>query len=161
VGQFPENIDLIIKDTLKRTNSPILLIYNHYAYWHAVLIVGYDDNKEIDGCPFVEKWKEIMTKKVEKLRQSFNSSDHERADRYEKLINKLKDRYAQLGGCQSQKGVFFVRDSIYSGPADDLYDYDPSRTGEEAPYAARVIEHSYDWLKYLGNHLVLLSKKVQ
>lgn len=36
------DIDLI-KQTLNETNSPILINYNHDGWWHAVLIVGFDD----------------------------------------------------------------------------------------------------------------------
>jgi hypothetical protein len=32
-----------IKDTLDKTNSPILVNYNHRGWWHVVNIVGYDD----------------------------------------------------------------------------------------------------------------------
>jgi hypothetical protein len=60
-------------------------------------------------------------------------------------------------GTSSGRGVFLVRDSIYEGPASDVYDYDPSRTGDEAPYAAAIIERDASWLKLLANHLVQIT----
>lgn len=37
-----------IKQTLVDTDSPVLINYNHKRWWHAVLIVGYDDNAKGD-----------------------------------------------------------------------------------------------------------------
>lgn len=43
----PGDIELI-KKSLVETNSPVLINYNHNRWWHAVLIVGYDDNAKGD-----------------------------------------------------------------------------------------------------------------
>ena len=36
----------------------------------------------------------------------------------------------------------------------DLYDYDKTQKGEETKLAKKVILRSYEWLKYLGNHMI-------
>jgi hypothetical protein len=35
---------LMIKEALHKYNSPVLVTYNDNRYWHAILIVGYDDD---------------------------------------------------------------------------------------------------------------------
>jgi hypothetical protein len=56
-----------------------------------------------------------------------------------------------VNGCRP-KGVFYIRDSIYEGTPDLMYDYDKSQTGEELPYSKKIVEKSYDWIYYLASH---------
>ena len=39
---LPEDIQLV-KETLIKTQSPVIINYNEDGYWHVILIVGYDD----------------------------------------------------------------------------------------------------------------------
>ena len=53
----------------------------------------------------------------------------------------------ELGGCLD-KGIFYVRDSIYDGgPDEPIYN-------EDLPikYSKRLIERTYNWVLYLANH---------
>ena len=54
-------------------------------------------------------------------------------------------------------GVFYVRDSIYGDKNGPTYDYDLSRTGEEAPHGRKIILRSYEWLQTAANHVVQIS----
>ncbi|MBF0361663.1 MAG: hypothetical protein HQK49_11665 [Oligoflexia bacterium] len=147
-----------IKERLTARNSPTLIIYNHYGYWHAVLIVGYDDEKVTEGCSFVFSWRKAMLKEADELIATNDPKKLERANRLKNYVNQVNKSIEQNGGC-STKGVFYVRDSIYTGPTNLMYDYDLSNQGEEAPYSTRIIERSYDWAKYLGNHAYVVYKK--
>lgn len=158
VGIMNDEVIVDIKTQLRETNSPVLVIYNHYGYWHAVLIVGYDDSKEHEPCPFVNGWTSNFAKKAEKLEASEDEKDQKKAKYYRKIVKKVKDQQALQSGC-SKKGVFKVRDSIYTGSKDYIYDYDLKNEGEEAPYSRRIIEKSYEWMKYLGNHAYTIIKK--
>lgn len=148
-------IDSIKKQIVKR-DAPVLVIYNHFGYWHAVLIVGFDDNQISDGCSFVDRWITHMTKKYEEFLQSSNESYKNKGIRYKKLVDRVVSKKA-IYGCSS-KGVFQIRDSIYTGTADHIYDYDLTQTGEESPYSQKIVEKSYDWLKYLGNHAYVIFR---
>ncbi len=132
VGIMDESVITAIKRKLLQ-KRPVTFIYNHYGYWHAAIIVGFDDNAPTNGCPFVDEFNRSM------LSQN------------PKLVNKVKAAMAAQGGCRS-RGVFYVRDSIYEGTAEPEYDYIPGHVGEERPYSKRIVKHSYDWAKYLGNH---------
>ena len=83
-----------------------------------------------------------------------NSDDpklNEKANTYRKYYNKVVTAMQNQNGCR-EKGVFLIRDSIYQGPNDLMYDYNPNFTEDNAPYSKRIVIKSYDWLKYLGNH---------
>lgn len=124
-----------IKYELRTKNAPVVLLYNHYLYWHSVVIVGYDDTEETDGCPMVMS--------------SINYFEEEGANSY---VNAIEDHMDDLGGCVD-KGVFYVRDSIYEG--DEMYDYGPWSDY----YAARIVEHSYNWALFLGNHAFTVQRR--
>ncbi len=122
-----------IKHELDTKNAPVVVIYNHYLYWHSNVIVGYDDDVE-SGCPMVES--------------TLSYFEQQGATSY---VNKIEGHMDDLGGCRD-RGVFYVRDSIYDGGNDEpTYTYS-ELYGVEAPYSRRITELSYNWLVYLGNH---------
>ena len=50
---MPEKTVAAIKAALMKNKAPVQIIYNHYGYWHANLIVGFNDNGDNDDCRFV------------------------------------------------------------------------------------------------------------
>ena len=137
------NSDVIerIKYELRTKNAPVVVIYNHYLYWHTDIIVGYDDNFELsEECPMVKDSIEYFK---EKDRDSY--------------AQKIQKHMAKEGGC-SKTGVFYVRDSIYDGGEEEATYY---YGGDEHydKYSKRIILHSYDWVKYLGNHVYSIHRK--
>jgi hypothetical protein len=125
-----------VKKHLREKNSPVMAIYNHEGYWHAAVIVGYDDDVVHDECPFVHEFMEKF------------EGDPVQGD-YVKQIRSAKN---EQGGCRT-KGVFYVRDSIYEDSSQPIYDYDPAVKGEEKPYSKPLVQLEYEWLLYLGNHV--------
>jgi hypothetical protein len=123
-----------IKTHLATKKTPVLIVYNHFGYWHVANIVGYDDNKRHGGCEFANSF-------IKKMQNSPNQTANVAA------IERAKRQY----GC-STKGVFYVRDSIYRGDSKNLYDYDLSSVNDEAPYSKALVEHEYEWALYMGNH---------
>ena len=160
VGVTPDNIVEKIKTALTVNKAPVQIIYNHFGYWHAVMIVGYDDNADNDDCSFVKRSiKHNKDKAVEYFRKIFQTTDPEKQEYYYKRYKKYMTTYTKLkhaveDGGYGKKGVFYVRDSIYSDSTAPLYDYDLSREGEEEHYCKKVIVHEYEWAKYLGNHII-------
>ncbi|MBF0364601.1 MAG: hypothetical protein HQK50_03465 [Oligoflexia bacterium] len=146
VGVMSDRTIEKVKQHLVEKQGPVQVVYNESGVWHSVLIVGYDDNDTMDGevkeCPF--------TKKTIRSLGFFHRW-------------KAKRAMARGGGCE-EKGVFYVRESEYheNDPfyqkLDKVYDYDLQREGEEAPYAAPFVKREYEWLKYLGNHAVGISR---
>lgn len=128
-----------IKYMLRTRRAPVVVIYNHYLYWHADMIVGYDDTVETDGCPMVDSSMEYF--------------DDEGASGY---TQKIESHMDDIGDCTSQ-GIFYVRDSIYDGGSDELtYEYS---SGFSEKYSKRIIERTYNWVKYLGNHAYSIHRK--
>ncbi len=121
-----------IKYLLRTRQAPVVVIYNHYLYWHADIVVGYDDTVETGGCPMVES--------------SMDYFDEQGASSY---TSKIQSHMDDIGDCTSQ-GAFYVRDSIYDGTSEEpMYSYS---SGFTERYSQRVIQRSYNWVKYLGNH---------
>jgi hypothetical protein len=150
-----DNDDILkIKNALDFRKKPVLAIYNHFGVWHAVLIVGYNDNQETEECPFVKKWIKYLTENMNDDLSSDDENNIARGNRIKKQIDKVI-KSIEVNGCK-KNGVFYVRDSIYQGDENLMYDYDLSKTGEELPYAKKIIEHSYDWLLHLGNHTYVI-----
>lgn len=160
VGVAPETIIIQVKEALIETKAPVQVIYNHFGYWHAVFIIGFNDELESDQCSFVERSRSYLVQKVEGYRRQLEgTTDPSERERLLSRIAKstktsqdLETSYATNGGCKN-KGVFYVRDSIYSETTGPLYDYDKSREGEEAQYSKAIILHEYEWLLYLSNHV--------
>jgi hypothetical protein len=127
-----------IKYMLRTRRAPVVVIYNHYLYWHADLIVGYDDTVQTDGCPMVE--------------DSMAYFDEQGSDAYTRKIEAHMD---DIGDCTNQ-GIFYVRDSIYDGDSDEeTYDYG----GFSEQYSTRIIERTYNWVKFLSNHAYSVHRK--
>ena len=127
-----------IKYMLRTRQAPIVIIYNHYLYWHADIIVGYDDTIATNGCPMVE--------------ESMSYFSQQGASAYNRKIEAHMD---DIGDCTSQ-GVFYVRDSIYEGGSEEL-SYDYGRFTEK--YSERIVERTYNWVKYLGNHAYAIHRR--
>lgn len=164
MGVAPRDIIETVKGALSSNRAPVLVIYNHMSYWHAVFIVGYSDTQSSGNCSFVEKTRQHFVKKLDEDRNALAAAttDEERTrlraqlDKDEKLRTNLENGYEAGGGCRG-KGVFFVRDSIYEDPDGPMYDYDPTQRGEEAHYNKTVILREYEWLEYLANHIVQIG----
>jgi hypothetical protein len=128
-----ETIDRI-KHELDTKQAPVILVYNHYLYWHANIIVGYDDSIDSGGCPMVE-----------------SSLSYYNQQGYSSYVSKINGRIDELGGC-SQQGVFYVRDSIYSGGmTEQEYTYSEEYDFSDK-YSKRITQLSYNWAVFLGNH---------
>jgi hypothetical protein len=129
-----------IKYELRMHEAPVIVVYNHYLYWHATMIVGYDDTVETDGCPMVE-----------------SSVDYFLSEGADSYADKITAHMEELGGCTSQ-GVFYVRDSIYDGDAEGpIYHYG-GPSPYDAPYSERIIELDYNWVKFLANHVYVVHR---
>lgn len=141
VGLGTDDVIERIKYELRTKKAPVVVVYNHYLYWHSAVIVGYDDNMSSGGCPFVQS--------------TLSYFEDQGARSY---VTKIENQMAAEGGCSNQ-GVFFVRDSIYDGGSDEpTYSYSDQYTFVER-YSKRIIEHSYNWPKYLGNHVYSVHRK--
>ncbi|MGE0525521.1 MAG: hypothetical protein AB7G93_06200 [Bdellovibrionales bacterium] len=159
VGIMPHDIVDTIKRALVERRAPVHVIYNHYGYWHAVNILGFDDQADSKNCSFVRGFFVYMAEKHRDLSdQADQASDPQRraellraAEKARRTGLKAQEAFNRGGGCQS-RGMFYVRDSIYSDANGPVYDYDPAQQGDEAPYARPIVLHEYDWIRYLGNH---------
>lgn len=159
VGQAPSDIVKRVKDAFVKRKAPVLVIYNHTGFWHAVNVVGYNDNADSAGCPFVSSYKEKMDKRADEIREEAEQADSlkekrrllSKAKNFNKRGSQVHDRFMKQGGCRG-KGVFYVRDSIYPVETQPQYDYDPSRTGEEENLNAPIILREYEWLEHAANH---------
>lgn len=139
VGLMNDDIVERIKYELRTKNAPVIVVYNHYLYWHANIVVGYDDNEPSGGCPMVESSMEY-----------FNEKD---AGAY---TEKIQAHIDALGGCSDQ-GVFYVRDSIYDGGSEEPeHQYTASYSQK---YSKRIIKLSYNWPRFLGNHSYTIHRK--
>ncbi len=130
-----------IKYELRTKNAPVVVVYNHWLYWHADIIVGYDDrvDNSVDPCPMVNDSLEYFA--------------DQGATAY---VNKIENHRTDLGGCTTQ-GIFYVRDSIYDGDSTELmYTYAP---GFSERYSQRIITRSYNWVTYLANHVYTIHRK--
>ena len=64
----------------------------------------------------------------------------------------------EIGGC-TDMGIFYVRDSIYPGGAEELtYNYGGPHPYSEK-YSKRIIERTYNWVKFLSNHAYAIYRK--
>jgi hypothetical protein len=144
VGLFDDDTIERIKHELRTKKAPVLVVYNHYLYWHTNVIVGYDDTLSTGGgCPMVEDSVAYFEQKG-----------------FTAYAKKIKDRMAELGGCHDT-GVFYVRDSIYDGGLQEgWYDYSTDDVSvQKERYSKRIVKLEYDWAKYLGNHTYTVHRK--
>jgi len=161
VATAPSDIVNKVKNALETRKSPVLVIYNHTGFWHAVMVTGYNDSVETQGCPFVSEFPSKMRNRANEFIQAANttsdSSERRRlqgkARIFNKRANQVEASYNKEGGCKN-RGAFYVRDSIYPLDGLPLYDYDPSVRGEEKPLNPTVILREYEWLRHMANHVV-------
>ncbi len=159
VTTAPKDIVSKIKRMIKKRNAPVLAIYNHVGFWHATMIVGFNDHASTEGCPFVGTYDERMNKRADEIVEEANLAQTQaqkkkllrKAKNFRRRGKQVEDSYQANGGCSS-KGVFYVRDSIYSDPDMPLYDYDLTNSGEETNLNAPVILREYEWAEQLINH---------
>jgi hypothetical protein len=140
VGLMDDTTVAQIKYLLRTKQAPLLVVYNHYLYWHSALIVGYDDTVETSGCPLVEDMQDYFV-----------------SEGFASYSNKVENHKDDLGGC-TDMGIFYVRDSIYPGGEEEpVYQY-----GGPYPYTAkyskRIIERTYNWVKFLSNHVYVIYR---
>jgi len=134
-----ESVD-IIKYLLRTQRAPVIVVYNHYLYWHAVMVVGYDDTYKTGGCDFVES--------------NLDYFEQQGANSY---VNAIENHMDDHGGCRDY-GVFYVRDSIYDGTSEELeYNYSEEYNFTDK-YSKRIVLRSYDWVTYLGNHAYTIHR---
>jgi hypothetical protein len=158
VGVAPANLVDQIKEALVRNKAPVHIIYNHMGYWHANYIVGFDDNADNQNCHYMNEFFKYLQKKEASLQLASNV-EIEGIDggnelmRVSKTYKRLRKMWDENGGCHP-KGVFYVRDSIYSDPRMPSYVYDPSNPASAAPYSQTIVLLEYDWIRYTANHAV-------
>lgn len=161
IGVAPADIVTQVKQLLTTRKSPVLVVYNHNGYWHAVFLVGYNDDMDNNKCAYTERFRTRIKDRADELQRSADEATDQavkdaytiRAQRAREAQTKIETAYAAGGGCTSRKGGFYIRDSIYPDDGGAIYDYDLTRTGDEAPYAKRVVFKEYDWLRYFANHI--------
>ena len=162
VGVAPDDIAEQVKARLRTQKAPVLVVYNQNSYWHAVSIVGYNDEMDNGNCDYTQHFRQRISDRAAELDKeaaaatdpTVKSAYEIRAKRAHEAKDKIELAYATKGGCSSSKGVFYIRDSIYpydaSGP---VYTYDPTRPEGKGPYAKKIVFKEYDWLRYFANHI--------
>tara|TARA_R110002072_G_scaffold64203_9_gene159978 strand:+ start:23979 stop:25100 length:1122 start_codon:yes stop_codon:yes gene_type:complete len=161
VNVAPKDIVKKIKAALVKRESPVLVIYNHHGFWHANFILGFNDNASSDGCKFVSTFKDNMYNRAteidEEAREATSSKEKRKLERKAAKFRSrglnVDNAYHANGGCR-ERGVFYVRDSIYPQENMPLYDYDKSKEGEEKHLNAPIIVREYEWVERLANHVI-------
>ena len=159
-GIAPMDIAEKIKAALQEKKAPVHVIYNHYGYWHATDIVGFNDEMENQRCGFVENFIAYMSHRPADLRRQAEAAqdpkEKERllksADKAERAHNQAKAAYDGGGGCHT-KGVFYVRDSIYGDMTGPKYKFDPSAPAQSGSYSKPIVFLEYDWVRTMANHI--------
>lgn len=159
VGKAPKDIVKQVKEALVKNEAPVIVIYNHFGFWHANIVVGFDDQASTDGCPFSSKFSPYMISRAEELeKESASAESPKEAARLLRKAVKFRTRgeitakqFKEKGGC-NKKGIFHVRDSLYPDESLPVYDYDVTLEGEEKHYSAKIIAREYRWLELFSNH---------
>ncbi len=141
VGVAPDDLVQKIKWALMRNRAPVQIIYNDFGYWHATVILGFDDEKSTEGCKFVERSREYYKSKAALAKNPQTTID-------------LEASVQKRGACNAN-GVFFVRDSIYPDSKQPEYVYDPSdKTRGVGRYSAKLVDIEYSFVTHLANHAI-------
>ncbi|MEK7355300.1 MAG: hypothetical protein AAB250_02545 [Bdellovibrionota bacterium] len=164
VGVAPNTLVEEIKTALRKTKAPVQVIYNHFGYWHANLVVGYDDDKSTDGCGFVEGSRRFFN--GERMKDSPTPPTQAELDRmaerkklYVATAKKINASIASRPPC-NPKGIFYVRDSIYVDEAQPDYAYDPSAGAAGlGKYSIPIVELEYSFVTHLANHALVIKAK--
>ncbi len=163
-GVMPSDIVERIKSALKEKKAPVHIIYNHFGYWHATVILGFDDAQGNRNCKFVRDFMAHMAKSAADARkEAAETTDPEEkekllksAEKSEHALSGTRRAWDNGGGCHP-KGIFYVRDSIYGDENGPVYDYDLSQKGEESPYVKATVLLEYDWVRYMANHATQIT----
>ena len=166
VAVTPEGIVEKVKNALTENKAPVMVMYNHYGYWHVHYIVGFDDDGDKKGCTFTKGMIPFMAKKAKKYSsQAEQETDSEkkeklvnRAERYTYLSSKLQGSYDGAGNCKG-RGIFYVRDSLYGDMQGQMYDFGTPSEDDDAPYTKSIIKLEYEYLRVLSNHIVQIFPK--
>lgn len=166
IGTAPKDIVSRVKKAFAKRKAPIEVIYNHHGFWHANIIVGFNNHADSDGCSFVANFQSRMNKRAGEIREEAQQlpegKDRDKlmrkARNFERKGKKVNDEFLANGGCRG-KGVFYVRDSIYPSEQQAIYDFDRNNEGEEAHLNEPVILRSYEWLERLSNNVVQIYIK--
>jgi len=162
VGVAPPDLAALVRLKLETRKAPVHVIYNHYGYWHAVVVVGFDDEGDSKNCSFVEGFRKYMKERPLELREKAADETLPAPRRQQMLAQaraqentsrRIEAAWANGGGC-SGKGTFYVRDSIYGSDEEPVYDYASSLPAARGHYSKRLVSLEYDWIKYLANHAV-------
>jgi len=158
-GVTPENIVEKVKDALRVNRAPVMVMYNHYGYWHIHMVVGFDDEQATDckftkgTAPYLEKRSKEYADQAERATDPKKKKKLERKSKsYAKNAKGAKDAFERVGGC-SGKGVFYVRDSLYSDPELPTYSYHTTSPQDDRKYVKKVVLRSYEYLNTLANHV--------
>jgi hypothetical protein len=152
IGEAPEDIVQKVIAAFQKYQSPIQVIYNHEGYWHAVYVIGYDENMSSMNCPFTSESLASFQKEVDK---STAEGDIKRARKFQRYIRELNEALQSGGGC-NPKGMFYVRDSQYSDPSEEIYVYDPANPQANRPYSKRIVLREFDWIRTMANHVSVI-----
>lgn len=152
IGTAPENIVQKVIEAFQKYKSPIQVIYNHEGYWHAVYVIGYDEEMSSQGCPFTTESMNFYQLEVDK---SYAEGDRGRAKKFLRYKKELYEALQRGGGCQP-KGMFYVRDSQYSDPSEPIYVYDPLNPKANKPYSKRIVLREFDWIRTMANHVTVI-----
>lgn len=107
VAVFSDREIEAVKEELRK-DRPVLVTYNHFGYWHVVVIAGFDDTIS-QGCSWVTQFIE-------------NKGSGTSFPKYQAAV---KEALEANGGCRTT-GVFYVRDSLgWGGDADRATSYSP------------------------------------
>jgi hypothetical protein len=164
IGEAPANIVEKIKESLVKYKSPVHVIYNHQGYWHAVVILGFDDNMNSNNCPFVKESQDSFQEEADKSRlraqqakSESEKQDHlKRARKFDRYKRELTTSFNKNGGCKPE-GVFYVRDSQYSDPTEPMYHYDLNNPSADTHLSKRIIFREYAWAQNMINHATSIS----
>lgn len=163
IGAAPADIVGRVKEALRTKKAPVQIVYNHSGYWHSVFIVGYDDEARIGDCSFTRSVLQEMKDEADAAaKEAGDAKDPRQRDEALSKEKKYRGYQATLTaslatkGCGS-KGVFYVRDSIYSDPSEPVYRFDPGNPAADTPYSKRIVLRELDWILHLANHVTVIT----
>ena len=160
VAVAPADLVDRVKEAMVRRGGPVQVIYNHMGYWHAVNIIGFDDDMDSRNCPFVNSFQRSIRRLAEEnTRRADAATDpavaetfRARARRQLRVAARIDAVWQSGGGCQP-KGMFYVRDSIYGDQSQPVYTYDAQSPAGSGYYSKPIVLREYDWVRYLANHV--------
>jgi hypothetical protein len=152
IGQAPKDIAERMIESFQRYKSPIQVIYNHEGYWHSVYVIGYDENMSSMNCPFTT---ESINYYQSESDRALAKGDKRRSAKFLRYKRELQSALSKVGGC-NPRGMFYVRDSQYSDPSEEIYIYDPTNPQANKPYSKRIVLREFDWIRTMANHVMVI-----